>query len=154
MAPLSPGTAAPDFKLKNFDGTDVSLSQFRGRKNVLLAFFPLAFTPVCSCQIPAYRDDLARFESMDCQPVAISVSSVPAHKAWVESLGGVNFPVLSDFYPHGDVARRYGVLREEGFPERALFLVDKQGMVRYSLVHELRTQPDNDTILEEIAKLR
>ncbi len=154
MAPLAPGNPAPDFKLKNFDGTDVSLSQFRGKKHVLLAFFPLAFTPVCSCQIPSYRDDLSRFESLDCQPVGISVSSVPAHRAWVESLGGVNIPVLSDFYPHGDVARRYGVLREEGFPERALFLVDKQGVIRYSLVHELRTQPDNDTILEEIRKIR
>jgi peroxiredoxin len=153
MAPLTPGTPAPDFKLKNFDGTDVSLSQYRGARSVLLAFFPLAFTPVCSCQIPSYRDDLARFESVGCQVVAVGISSVPAHKAWVESLGGVNIPVLSDFYPHGDVARKYGVLREEGFPERSLFLIDKQGVIRYSLVHELRKQPDNNAILEAIRKL-
>ena len=154
MAALTPGTPAPDFKLKNFDGREVSLSQFRGKKNVLLAFFPLAFTPVCSCQIPSYRDDLGRFESLDCQVVAIGISSVPAHKAWVDSLGGVNIPVLADFYPHGDVARKYGVLREEGFPERSLFLIDKQGVVRYSRVHELKMQPDNSAILEEIKKLR
>jgi peroxiredoxin (alkyl hydroperoxide reductase subunit C) len=154
MAALAPGSIAPDFRLKNFDGTDVSLSQFRGRKNVLLAFFPLAFTPVCSCQVPSYRDDLAKFESLDCQPVAIGISSVPAHKAWVESLGGVSIPVLSDFYPHGEVARKYGVLREEGFPERALFLIDREGAIRYSQVHELRKQPDNSRILAELEKLR
>lgn len=154
MSALTPGTPAPEFKLKNFDGSEVSLSQFRNQKNVLLAFFPLAFTPVCSCQIPSYRDDLARFESLDCQPLALGISSVPAHKAWVDSLGGVNIPVLSDFYPHGEVARRYGVLREEGFPERALFLIDKQGMIRYSRVLELRQAPDNEVILQELRKLR
>jgi peroxiredoxin (alkyl hydroperoxide reductase subunit C) len=154
MAALPPGSTAPDFRLKNFDGTEVSLSQFRGRKSVLLAFFPLAFTPVCSCQVPSYRDDLDRFEALGCQPVAIGISSVPAHKAWVESLGGVNIPVLSDFYPHGEVARKYGVLREEGFPERALFLVDREGVIRYSEVHELRKQPDNGRILSELARLR
>ena len=154
MPPLSPGTAAPDFRLKSHDGTEVSLSRFRGKKNVLLAFFPLAFTPVCSCQIPSYRDDLAQFESLDTQPLAIGISSVPAHKAWVESLGGVSIPVLSDFYPHGEVAKEYGVLREEGFPERSLFLIDKQGIIRYSTIHELRQQPDNQVILEEIRKLR
>jgi peroxiredoxin (alkyl hydroperoxide reductase subunit C) len=154
MSALAPGTPAPDFKLKNFDGSEVSLSQFRGKKNVLLAFFPLAFTPVCSCQIPSYRDDLAQFERLDCQPIAVGISSVPAQKAWVESLGGVNIPVLSDFYPHGEVARKYGVLREEGFPERSLFIIDRQGVIRFSLVHELRKQPDNRAILEEIQKLR
>jgi peroxiredoxin len=153
MTALAPGTPAPDFTLKNFDGAEISLSQFRGRKNVLLAFFPLAFTPVCSCQIPSYRDDLARFESLNCQPMTVSISSVPAHKAWVESLGGVNIPVLSDFYPHGEVARKYGVLREEGFPDRSIFLIDRQGIIRYSRVHELRQQPDNNDLLEELGKL-
>ena len=153
MAALAPGTPAPDFKLKNFDGTEFSLSQFRGKKKVLLAFFPLAFTPVCACQIPSYRDDLAQFDKLQCQPMAIGISSVPAHRAWVESLGGVNIPVLSDFYPHGEVARKYGVLREEGFPERSLFLIDLEGMIRYSQVHELKRQPDNALILEEIRKL-
>jgi peroxiredoxin len=69
-------------------------------------------------------------------------------------MGGVNIPVLSDFYPHGEVARKYGVLREEGFPERALFLIDKQGTIRHSAVNEIRKQPDNQLILEELKKLR
>jgi peroxiredoxin len=153
MSALASGSPAPDFKLKSHDGKEVSLSQFRGRKNVLLAFFPLAFTPVCSCQIPSYREDLAKFEAADCQVLAIGISHVPAHKAWVDSMGGASVPVLSDFYPHGEVARKYGVLREEGFPERALFLVDKQGVIRHAHVHEVPEQPDNRVILEELRKL-
>ena len=69
-------------------------------------------------------------------------------------MGGVNIPVLSDFYPHGEVSRKYGVLREEGFPERALFLIDKQGAIRFSTVNELRQQPDNEIILEALKKMR
>ena len=154
MAALPTGTLAPDFTLKNYDGAEVTLSQFRGKKNVLLAFFPFAFTPVCSNQIPSYRDDLAQFEAANCQVLALGVGHVPAHRAWVESLGGVSIPVLSDFYPHGEVARKYGVLREEGFPERALFLIDKQGVIRYAAVNEMRLQPDNRIILDELKKLR
>jgi peroxiredoxin len=154
MAPLSPGTPAPDFKLRSFDGAEISLSQFRGEKSVLLAFFPLAFTPVCSSQIPSYRDELARFEALSCQPLAVGISSVPAHKAWAESLGGMNIPILSDFYPHGEVARRYGVLREEGIPERCVFLIDRQGIIRYAKVYEMGQRPDNDALMEEIQKLR
>ena len=154
MAALTPGTPAPDFTLKNVDGTEVTLAQFKGKKNVLLAFFPFAFTPVCSNQIPSYRDDLPKFDQADCQILAIGITHVPAHKAWVESLGGVSFPVLSDFYPHGEVARKYGVLREEGFPERALFLIDRQGVIRYVAVNEMRIQPDNQIVLDELKKLR
>ena len=154
MAPLSSGTPAPDFTLKNYDGAEVTLSQFKGVKNVLLAFFPFAFTPVCSSQIPSYRDDLAQFEAANCQVLALGVGHVPAHRAWVESLGGVSIPVLSDFYPHGEVARKYGVLREEGFPERALFLIDKQGVIRYTSVNPMSFQPDNQVILDELKKLR
>ena len=153
MSALAPGTSAPDFKLSSHEGKEISLSQFRGRKHVLLAFFPLAFTPVCSCQIPAYGKDLAQFEAADCQVLAIGVSHVPAHKAWVDALGGAGIPVLSDFYPHGEVARRYGVLREEGFPERALFLIDRQGVIRHVHVHEVPQLPDNRVILEVLQKL-
>jgi peroxiredoxin len=153
MAALPPGTPAPDFTLKNYDGADVTLSQYRGKKNVLLAFFPFAFTPVCSHQIPSYRDDLPLFEAAQCQVLALGVAHVPAHRAWVESLGGVSIPVLSDFYPHGEVARKYGVLTEGGFPERALFLIDKQGVIRYTAINEMRLQPDNRIILDELKKL-
>ena len=148
-----PGESAPDFSLKDQDGKDVKLSDFRGQKNVLLAFFPLAFTPVCSCQIPQYKSDIQKFDDLSTQVLAVSVDSVPAHKAWTEQMGGITYPVLADFYPHGEVARKYGVLREQGFSERALFIVDKAGVVRFSQVHDLKTQPDNNVVLAEIKKL-
>jgi len=147
------GEDAPDFLLKDQDGKDVKLSDFRGKKNVLLAFFPLAFTPVCSCQIPQYREDLEKFNGLNPQVLAISVDSVPAHKAWTQQMGGIPYPVLADFYPHGDVAKKYGVLKEQGFSERALFIVDKQGKVRFAQVHDLKMQPDNNVVINELKKL-
>jgi len=153
MAIPKVGEQAPDFNLKDQDGKDVKLSEFRGKKNVLLAFFPLAFTPVCSCQVPQYKEDLKKFNDLDTQVLAVSVDSVPAHKAWTDTMGGITYPVLSDFYPHGDVARKYGVLREQGFSERALFVIDKQGVVRFAQVHELKMQPDNNVVLNELRKL-
>jgi len=131
----------------------VKLSDYRGSKNVLLAFFPLAFTPVCSCQIPQYKEDIQKFDDLNTQVLAVSVDSVPAHKAWTDQMGGINYPVLADFYPHGEVAKKYGVLREQGFSERALFVIDKKGVVRFSQVHEMKLQPDNNVIFNELKKL-
>ena len=147
------GEVAPDFVLKDQDGKDVKLSDFRGNKNVMLAFFPLAFTPVCSCQIPQYKTDLEKFAGLNTQILAVSVDSVPAHKAWTDQMGGIPYPVLADFYPHGVVAKKYGVLREQGFSERALFIIDKQGKVRFAQVHDLKSQPDNEVVLAELKKL-
>ena len=153
MATPKVGEKAPEFSMKDQDGKVVNLADFRGQKNVLLAFFPLAFTPVCSCQIPQYREDLEKFANTNTQVLAVSVDSVPSHKAWTQQMGGIPYPVLADFYPHGDVARKYGVLREEGFSERALFIIDKQGVVRFAQVHELKMQPDNNIVLNELKKL-
>jgi alkyl hydroperoxide reductase subunit AhpC len=85
--------------------------------------------------------------------VGVSIDSRFANAAWAEKLGGISYPLLSDFYPHGAVAQRYGVLRPEGMSERAIFVIDKQGTVRYIDVHELREQPDEAVIFEELAKL-
>ena len=83
----------------------------------------------------------------------MSVDSIPCLQAWSESLGGISFPLLSDFYPHGAVAQRYGVLRPEGYSERALFIIDKQGIVRYIDIHDINHQPDNDVILAELRRI-
>ena len=90
---------------------------------------------------------------MDAQVLGVSVDSVPTLKAWAEDLGGINYPLLSDFYPHGAVAERYGVLREDGTSERALFIVDKLGTVRYIDIHDIDEQPDNDVLLEELRRI-
>jgi alkyl hydroperoxide reductase subunit AhpC len=86
--------------------------------------------------------------------VGISIDSSFSQKAWAESIGGLSFPLLADFWPHGEVAKKYGVLRDGGFSERALFIVDKQGIIRYIDVHELREQPDEEVLFEELRKLQ
>ncbi len=90
---------------------------------------------------------------METQVLGLSVDSVPCLKAWADSLGGIEYPLLSDFYPHGRVAQEYGVLRDEGFSERAIFVLDKQGIIRYVDVHDIDSQPDNEVLFAELGKL-
>jgi glutaredoxin len=97
--------------------------------------------------------DLRTFEGYNTQVLGISIDHVPCLKAWAESLGGISFPLLSDFWPHGAVAQMYGVLREEGRSERALFVVDKEGIVRYVDVHDIDEQPDNNEIFKVLRQL-
>ena len=90
---------------------------------------------------------------MQTQVLGLSVDSVPCLKAWADSLGGITYPLLSDFYPHGAVAKKFGVLRKEGYTERAIFIMDKQGIVRYVDVHDIDQQPDNDELFRALAKV-
>lgn len=151
---LKVGDTAPDFTLKDQDGHDVSLASFRGRKNVVLIFHPLAFTSICSVQMPGYNKELQTFEGLDTQVLGLSVDSSPAHRAWAEMLGGIDYPMLADFYPHGEVAKKYGVLLPEGISERATIVIDKQGIVRGIEVHEMGTLPDHDKLLETLRSLQ
>lgn len=97
---------------------------------------------------------MKRFEGKNTQVLGISVDSTDCQRAWAKSLGRIdNFPLLSDFWPHGEVARKYEVLRNEGFSERALFVIDKQGVIRYADVHDLNDQPDNEVLFRELEKL-
>lgn len=121
---------APEFTLKDENNQDVRLSQFRGR-NVLLAFFPFAFSPVCTTEHTCFENDMHEFSGLDVQVLGISVDSHWAQSAFKKSLG-ISFPLLSDFGK--EAARSYGVLRSEGFSERAYFLVDKNGIIRYTHV--------------------
>lgn len=104
--------------------------------------------------MPAYERDLDRFRAHDAQVVGVSVDSPFANAAWAQQLGGISYPLLSDFYPHGAVAQKYGVLREAGSAERAIIIVDKDGIVRYIDVHELREVPDESVIFGELEKLQ
>ena len=150
------GQPAPDFCLESHTGEKVCLSDYRGKKNVVLAFFPLAWTPIGTSQIPSYQVVLNRFDGVQTQVLGLSVDSVHDLKAWADSLGGITYPLLSDSrfaYPHGDVVQRYGILRQEGYAERAIFIIDKQGIICYVDIHDIDTQPDNDVLFRELKKL-
>jgi len=139
---LKVGDEAPDFELRSHRGGTVRLSDFRGKKNVVVAFHPLAFTPVCATQMTNYQSELPAFDAADTVVLGISVDAQPAKSAWARELGAIDFDLLSDFHPHGDVARRFGVLREpDGISERAVFLIDKAGKVAWAKVYAIPEQP-------------
>jgi peroxiredoxin len=100
--------------------------------------------------MPSYEADLSRFESHDTHVLGISIDSVPCNTAWAKSLGGISYDLLSDFEPKGEVARKYGALRPEGYSERALFLVDKDGRIIYKDIHDISQQPDNEEIFDAL----
>lgn len=152
---LQPGEQAPDFELRSHTGKTVKLSDFRGRKNVVLAFHPLAFTPVCATQMSGYESDLARFAAADAAVLGISIDAQPAKAAWAQTLGAISYDLLSDFHPHGEVAARYGVFRpKEGFSERAIFVIDRAGKVAWSKVYGIPEQPPNAEVLAELDRIR
>jgi peroxiredoxin len=123
------GEEAPDFVLKDNAGNDVRLSDFRGKRNVVLVFYPFTFTGVCQGELCELRDDLSSFETADAQVLAISCDSRHAQNKWAAEQG-FTFPLLSDFWPHGEVSRRYGVFNEAvGCANRATFVIDKDGRV-------------------------
>jgi peroxiredoxin len=147
------GKQAPDFTLKNQDGQDVALSQFKGKSNVVLAFYPLDFSPVCSKEHACFVNDFSEFEGVKAQVLGISVDSVWAHKAFAEKLG-IRYPLLADFHPKGKVAESYGLfLADKGIAARATVIVDKQGTVRYVKTEEIPQTRNNKDIVGTLAKL-
>jgi len=145
---LKVGEEAPDFVLKDQEGKEFRLSDFRGKK-VLLSFHPLAWTSVCEKQMKALEENYERFEALNVVPVGISVDPVPTKKAWAEHIGLKKLRILSDFWPHGEVARLYGLFREkEGFSERANVLIDEEGKVAFFKVYPIRELPDLEEIFE------
>ncbi len=139
---VSVGDMAPDFTLPSIRGEEVTLSDYRGKKNVVISFVPAAFTPVCSDQWPGYCLAESLFKKNNAVLLGISTDNLPSLYVWTSAMDNLWFPVLSDFWPHGEVAKKYGVLRSTGVAERALFVVDKQGVIRYIDVHDINTRPD------------
>jgi len=134
MAP-EVGTEAPDFAVKDQNNQDVTLSSFRGERAVLLVFYPFAFSGICTGELCSVRDNLADFQNDDVQILGISTDPPYALKAWSES-EGFDFPLLSDFWPHGEVTKAYGAFFEpRGMAVRATFLVDKEGIVQFAEVN-------------------
>ncbi|MGL5442478.1 MAG: peroxiredoxin [[Mycobacterium] stephanolepidis] len=150
---LPVGTIAPDFTLRNQNNQPVSLSDFRGKKAVLLVFFPLAFTGVCQGELDHVRDRIGDFENDDVQIIGLSVSAGPIHKIW-SSYSGFTFPILSDFWPHGAVAEAYGVLNEKaGYPNRGTFVVDADGIIRFAEMLDPGQARDQAGWVEALAAL-
>jgi peroxiredoxin (alkyl hydroperoxide reductase subunit C) len=136
------GEPAPDFTLPSVSGEKVSLSQYRGKKHVVLSFVPAAWTPVCSDQWPGYNIVKQMFDENDAVLLGITVDNIPTLYAWTKQMGNLWFPVLSDFWPHGAVAEKYGVLRSSGVSERALIFIDKKGIIQDIQVSDINVRPD------------
>jgi peroxiredoxin len=151
---VRPGQTAPDFALPSTTGGTVRLSDFRGKKNVVLSFVPAAFTPICSDQWPGYKLTRELFEEREAMILGISVDNVPSLYAWVVEMHGLWFPVLSDFQPRGAVARKYGLLRTSGTSERAIVIIDKKGVVRFAKAFDINRRPDLGLIMDELDKLQ
>jgi alkyl hydroperoxide reductase subunit AhpC len=155
---LKVGDKAPYFTLPAVKGGSISLEQFIGKKNVVLSFVPAAWTPVCTYQWPVY--DMAKeiFDDNDAVLLGITVDNIPTLYAWTRAIAhnkeGFWFPVLSDFYPHGQVAKKYGVLRQEGFAERALFVIDKKGIIRFMDIHDINERPPLTQLQKALQSLK
>ena len=148
------GEPAPDFTLPSILGKKISLSDYRGQKNVVISFVPAAWTPVCSDQWPGYNIARDLFDESDAVLLGITVDNIPTLYAWAKQMGDTLwFPVLSDFWPHGAVADRYGVLRSDGVSERALFVIDKQGIIRSIYIVDINVRPDLEFCATELRKL-
>jgi peroxiredoxin len=130
--PIEVGAQAPDFVLKDQNNQEVRLSDFRDKKNVLLVFYPLAFSGTCHSELGTMRDNIGDFQSDNAQVLAISVDSTYSHKVWAER-EGFDFPLLADFWPHGEVAHAYGVFNtDRGFANRGTFVIDRAGIVQFA----------------------
>jgi peroxiredoxin (alkyl hydroperoxide reductase subunit C) len=150
---LKVGDIAPDFTLKTNNREDWHLSDFRGKKNVVLAFVPFAFSKVCSAQLPSYEAELDRFKDFDTEVVSVSMDSTHALNAWGKSMN-TSYPLLSDFYPQGTVVDQYGLRNPLGMSNRAVIVVDKEGIIRFIEVQDSPgNMPDNENLFEVLRKL-
>ena len=150
---LTVGNQAPDFTLLDANANQVTLSELRG-KNVVLVFYPLDWSPACSDQLSLYQSELEEFAKHDAQVVGISVDSLYSHGAWA-AVRDITFPLLADFNPHGEISRLYKVMRQtDGFSERALYIIDRRGTIRYShvspLIHHI---PDIYELFEQLESI-
>jgi peroxiredoxin len=151
--PIEVGAEAPDFVLKDQNNQEVRLSDYRGKRSVLLVFYPLAFTGICSGELCEVRDNLNEYVNDDVQVLTVSVDSVYAHKVWADR-EGFEFPLLADFWPHGAVAQAYGVFNETaGIANRGTFLIDKAGVVRFAEMNQPGQARDQAAWRKALAEL-
>lgn len=151
--PIEVGQKAPEFTLKDQNQKEVSLKDLHG-KNVVLAFYPLDFSPVCSKEHACFHDDWSQFQGLNAEVLGISVDSAWAHKAFAEKLG-IPYRLLADFHPKGAVAGKFGLyLEDKGITNRATVIIDKEGVVRYVKVYDIPQQRENKELVEALGKLK
>jgi peroxiredoxin (alkyl hydroperoxide reductase subunit C) len=147
------GEPAPEFSLPSLSGEKVTLSQFRDKQNVVISFVPAAWTPVCSDQWPGYNIAKPLFEQYDAILLGITVDNLPSLYAWTKTMGELWFPILSDFWPHGEVAEKYGLLRSDGTTERALIFIDKRGTISHIHIEDINQRPKLEVIVQALKKM-
>ncbi|MGH9687132.1 MAG: redoxin domain-containing protein [Candidatus Acidiferrales bacterium] len=151
---ISVGMAAPDFSLKDQSQKDVKLSDFQSKKNVVLVFYPLDWSPVCTNEHTCFVNDMKRFEQLDAQVLGISVDSVWSHKAFAEKMH-IQYPLLADFQPRGAVGDKFGVyLSDKGITGRAIAIVDRQGKVAWFKNYDIPSVPDVNEVSDALAKIK
>jgi peroxiredoxin len=151
---LSVGAAAPDFTLKDQNQKDVKLSDFQGKKNVVIVFYPLDWSPICTNEHTCLVNDMRNFEKLDAQVLGVSVDSVWSHKAFAEKMG-IHYPLLADFHPRGAMGEKYGVyLADKGISGRAIAIVDRGGRVAWFKNYDIPTVPDMKEVADALAKVK
>ena len=151
---ISVGAAAPDFTLKDQEQKEVRLSDFKGKKNVVLVFYPLDWSPTCTKEHVCLVNDMKRFDQLDAQVLGISVDSVWSHKAYAEKMG-IHYPLLADFQPRGAVGDKFGVyLPEKGITGRAIAIVDRTGRIAWFKNYDIPVVPDVKEVADALAAVR
>jgi len=151
--PIAVGQPAPEFTLKDQSQKEVKLSDFAGKRNVVLIFYPLDFSPICTNEHACFVNDMKRFEQLDAQVLGISVDSAWSHKAFAEKMG-IHYPLLADFQPRGAVGEKFGVyLAEKGITGRAIAIVDRSGKIVWFKNYDIPTLPDLKEVADALAKV-
>ena len=151
---ISVGSEAPDFVLKDQSQKEVKLSDFKGKKNVVIVFYPLDWSPICTNEHACFVNDMKSFESLDAQVLGLSVDSVWSHKAFAEKMG-IHYPLLADFQPRGAVGDKFGVyLADKGITGRAIAVVDKGGKIAWFKNYDIPTVPDVKEVADALAKVK
>src|ERR1700678_4573346 len=151
---ISVGAAAPDFVLKDQSQKEVKLSDFQGKKNVVIVFYPLDWSPVCTNEHACFVNDMKRFEQLDAQVLGLSVDSTWSHKAFAEKMG-IQYPLLADFQPRGAVADKFGAyLADKGITGRSITIVDRNGNVAWTKQYDIPQVPDIKEVSEALSKVK
>ena len=152
--PIAVGQSAPDFTLKDQHQKDIKLSDFAGKRNVVLMFYPLDFSPICTNEHACFVNDLKQFEKLDAQVLGLSVDSVWAHKAFADKMG-ISYPLLADFQPRGAVADKFGMfLADKGITGRAIAIINKSGKIAWFKNYDIPVVPDMNEVAQALAGVK